>query len=80
MYRFPPTPKNSMLAKGRTLVALRINEYIKTRGKSFNKTLEEFDLFFGYLTMLFQMYRFIHYPVERRHWRLGAKGFRRRRY
>lgn len=56
-----------MLAKGRILVALRINEYIKTWGKSFNKTLEEFDLFFSYLTMFFQMYKCIHYPVERRH-------------
>ena len=53
-----------MLAKCGTFVALRINEYIKTWGKSFNKTLQEYDLFFGYLTMFFQMYGFIHYLVE----------------
>ena len=53
-----------MLAKCGTLVALQINEYIKAWGKSFNKTLQEYDLFFGYLTMFFQMYGFIHYLVE----------------
>jgi hypothetical protein len=53
-----------MLVECGTHVALRINEYIKTWGKQFNKTLEESDLFFGYLTMFFQMYRFIHNPVE----------------
>jgi len=41
-------------------------------GKSFNKTPEAYDLFFGYLTLLFQTYRFIHYPVEWRYWRLGV--------
>jgi hypothetical protein len=46
-------PKNIVFAKCRTPVALRINECIKTWGKSFNKTLEEYDLFFGYLTLFF---------------------------
>jgi hypothetical protein len=57
-------PKNIMLAECGTYMALRIHEYIKTWGESFNKTLEESDLFFGYLTMFFQMCRFIHNPVE----------------